>query len=316
MSAQSRGKRPPTRQPKRPASSSKTTTKRPSAGKPAPAHNRRQAAHRRSTGTNPVWWIVTAVVVVVGIALVIGVAGSSGGGGTKLPFGRSPAPAAVVHDVTTVPQSVIDAVGGGGATLPKPIAGKQATGKPDILYIGAEFCPYCAAQRWAIVNALSRFGTFSNLSITHSSSSDVLANTPTFSFYGSKYESPYFTFSPVETTTNEPDGNGYYKTLETPTAEQDATWQREDASGRSFPFVDIDGRFAVISPQYDAGVLQGKTQAEVAAALSNPDSPITKGIVGAANSLTAAICKVTNNQPATVCGTPTIQHLQSQLTSS
>ena len=32
-------------------------------------------------------------------------------------------------------------------------------GKPEILYVGAEYCPYCAAERWAMVVALSRFGT-------------------------------------------------------------------------------------------------------------------------------------------------------------
>jgi hypothetical protein len=32
-----------------------------------------------------------------------------------------------------------------------------------MLYIGAEYCPYCAAERWPLVMALSKFGTFSNL---------------------------------------------------------------------------------------------------------------------------------------------------------
>ena len=38
-----------------------------------------------------------------------------------------------------------------------------ADGKPLVLYVGAEYCPYCAAERCAMVQALSRFGTFSNL---------------------------------------------------------------------------------------------------------------------------------------------------------
>src|SRR5215471_17073708 len=32
-------------------------------------------------------------------------------------------------------------------------------GKPEMLYIGAEYCPYCAAMRWSMAVALSRFGT-------------------------------------------------------------------------------------------------------------------------------------------------------------
>ena len=41
----------------------------------------------------------------------------------------------------------------------------DASGKtvPEILYMGAEYCPYCAAQRWSTIIALSRFGKFSGL---------------------------------------------------------------------------------------------------------------------------------------------------------
>ena len=46
-------------------------------------------------------------------------------------------------------------------------------GKPTLLFIGAEFCPYCAAERWAIINALSRFGSFTGLQ-TITSSEDGL----------------------------------------------------------------------------------------------------------------------------------------------
>ena len=47
-------------------------------------------------------------------------------------------------------------------------AARHEDGKPRIVYMGAEYCPYCATERWAMVNALSRFGTFSNLKITTS----------------------------------------------------------------------------------------------------------------------------------------------------
>ena len=89
-----------------------------------------------------------------------------------------------------------------------------------MLYIGAEFCPICATERWPMLVALSHFGTFSNVSQTHSAVSD--GDIPTLSFYGSTYTSPYLTFTPVETTTNQPSGN-YYKTLETPTSAEMAS---------------------------------------------------------------------------------------------
>ena len=46
-----------------------------------------------------------------------------------------------------------------------------------------------------------------------------------------------------------------------------------------------------------------KTWAQVAAALHDPASPIGRYLDGSANVLTAAICKSTGNQPATVCTT-------------
>ena len=99
-----------------------------------------------------------------------------------------------------------------------------------MLYIGAEFCPICATQRWPMTVALSHFGTFSNLQQTHSAVSD--GNIPTLSYYGSTFTSPYLTFTPVETTTNQPSGN-YYQTLETPTAAQNALWQANSPDGQA-----------------------------------------------------------------------------------
>ena len=82
----------------------------------------------------------------------------------------------------------------------RPSAAKALTenGKPEVLFIGAEYCPFCAAQRWAMVNASSRFGTFSGLTTTHSSSTDTDPNTPTLTFYGSTFTSKYIALTTVE----------------------------------------------------------------------------------------------------------------------
>ena len=81
----------------------------------------------------------------------------------------------MVSKVTNVPASTLDKIGdGGGAFTGKipPVNGGTpltANGKPEMLYMGAEYCPYCAAERWSMIVALSRFGTFSGLSTVHSS---------------------------------------------------------------------------------------------------------------------------------------------------
>ena len=78
-----------------------------------------------------------------------------------------------------MPASTLDAVGdGSGAVTAKPTdhqparAPLTANGKPEVLYMGAEYCPYCAAERWAMIVALSRFGTFSGLHTIHSAVSE------------------------------------------------------------------------------------------------------------------------------------------------
>ena len=43
------------------------------------------------------------------------------------------------------------------------------------------------------------------------------------------------------------------------------------------------------------------TWAQVAAAMRDPSSPVARDIDGAANIITAAICKLTHGQPASVC---------------
>ena len=98
--------------------------------------------------------------------------------------------------------------------------------------MGAEYCPYCGAARWAMIVALSRFGTFSGLSTVHLSSTDVDPNTPTWSFFQVTYTSKYLTFTPVEMTTNVPDSTSPsgYVTLQTPSAAQQALMNKYDVA--------------------------------------------------------------------------------------
>ena len=58
---------------------------------------------------------------------------------------------------------------------------------------------------------------------------------------------------------------------------------------------------------YDPTVLQGKSWSQIAAAMHDPTSPVAQGVLGSANYITAAICKMTNNQPANVCTSPAIR---------
>jgi thiol-disulfide isomerase/thioredoxin len=223
----------------------------------------------------------------------------------------TPVGSGVLQAVTHVDQTVLAAVGtGGGTNVPQAQHGqpplKGPTGKPEFFYFGAEYCPYCAAQRWAVVVALSRFGTFSHLNQTTSSSTDVYPNTPTFTFYQSTYSSPYIDFVSVEYQDNQ------QNPLQTPTADQQQLLAKYDAQG-GIPFIDIANQYLVTSSSYSPQVLQGLSWQEIANELSNQNSPVAKGILGTANYLTAAICATTNQQPASVCSAPPIPQIEQSL---
>jgi hypothetical protein len=248
---------------------------------------------------------VAVVVIVVGGLVAVRLAGGSKESSTG-PSGT--ADAQIMTALTSIPATTFAAVGTDAAQAsPSAITAPPLAsgGKPKVLYIGAEFCPYCAAERWPVTVALSRFGTFNNLGTTHSAGDDVFPNTPTLSFHGATYTSQYLAFTGVETTTNEK-VNGNYAPLDTPTAADQKTFDTYNQppyvqSGGSIPFIDLGGKFVSSGASYSPELLAGKTQAEIAAALKDSSSPIAKAIDGSANLYTAALCKVTGNQPTAVC---------------
>jgi thiol-disulfide isomerase/thioredoxin len=216
----------------------------------------------------------------------------------------------VVSRLAKVPPTVIDAVGTGSAASPLTrVSGTALTGsdgKPEVLYIGAEWCPYCAAERWAMIVALSHFGRFSGLRPTTSSSSDVYPDTHTLSFYGSTYASSYIDFVPVELE----DRNR--NPLQSMTAQQQQLAQTYDAAS-NIPFIDLGNAYTMIGQGVPASLLQGLSWPQIADALSNPASPVTKAIVGNSNYLTAAICKLPSAGTAPICSEPAIKAIAAQL---
>jgi hypothetical protein len=242
-------------------------------------------------------------------------AGAAAGSADAADTGATALSPAVVAALT-VPTATLNAVGSPATdALPSKTGSssilKGADGKPLITYIGAEYCPFCAAERWSLAVALSRFGTFSNLSGTHSSDSDVYPDTQTLSFYGSSYTSPYVDFQAVEEATNQPAG-GSYATLQTPTAAQSALLAKYDAAG-TIPFLDIGNRYIISNASYSPQVLQGLSRSQIAAQLNDPSSAVAQAIDGTANDITAAIVAVTGNQPTSVGSSATIAAIVQKL---
>jgi hypothetical protein len=234
-----------------------------------------------------------------------------------------PAYEQVVRQVTRIPQSTWQRVGTGGLSdLLYAVRGQPAldgpSGHPEFFYVGGEFCEFCATERWAILNALSRFGSFSHLSQLRSYD-DQLA---TFSFYRSTYTSPYVDFVPVEHVGNTKDLLYQFVTLQ---PFQDTQQQLFDRyantaylpTGQGLPFIDLNNQY-LLGGGIQPSVLQNAAHdplswQEIARALQTPSSPVAQQILGTANWLTAAICLATNQQPGSVCDVSIIQQIESSL---
>lgn len=250
--------------------------------------------------------VAAAVVLALVLALVLGGGDDESAPSTTLATTETEE---VIRLATSVPAAALDTVGNGAVSsgpVKYPGTPIAKDGLPELLYVGAEYCPFCAAQRWPMVVALSRFGTFENLQISRSASEDVYPNTPTFTFYGSTYSSEYLAFTAVETATNEPSGSGGYEPLQelTPAQIQVIT---EANVGSSIPFLSFGGKYVISGATYDVGALKGLNALQVARALGDVDSPVGRSILGAANGITAAICGMTGNQPAAVCESAGVQ---------
>ena len=224
----------------------------------------------------------------------------------------------VLQEVIGVNSSTWESIGTGGVTQPfTRISGaaalKGSNGLPEFFYVGGEYCPNCAAERWAMLSALSRFGTFQNVSQIHS----YEGNISTFSFEGSSYTSHYVDFVPREISGNTVDSSGNYVSLDTLTSDQQQILSQNDAAG-SIPFIDVGNSYKLIGASYQYTTLEDGSGnpfswQDIASSLGNPSSPMAQNILGTANYLTAAICSVDGQAPTSVCQVSAIQHIEQAL---
>ncbi len=181
-----------------------------------------------------------------------------------------------------------------------------ASGTPLILYIGAEYCPYCAALRWPLAIALMRFGELSGVRYSRSSSNDVYPDTVTLSFHGATFDSKLVRFESVELS----DRVG--KPMEKPSDAQRETFSRLNARG-SIPFLALGGQYVSVGSPFSPQVLNGLDWQGVVERLEQGSNAASQSIFSEANLLTAAICVLTEQQPSDVCTAPGIQDVAKSL---
>jgi hypothetical protein len=212
---------------------------------------------------------------------------------------ESRAASVVVRQATAVPLGdLMRARPGQAATPLQKVAapGPPLTidGKPAIVFVSEESCPFCAAERWPLVVALAHFGTWSNLGSTRSSATDVYPNTATFSFRATQYRSAEITLR----TTELADNTGRPLQPETPldarligAYDVPPFVNSADQSG-AVPFLDIANHYILAGAQYNPQILAGLSAAQIASQLRNPSSPVARAIDGSAGIIITAINQV------------------------
>jgi Domain of unknown function (DUF929) len=181
-------------------------------------------------------------------------------------------------------------------------------GQPEVLYVASEYCPYCAMENWPLVVALSRFGQFAGLATSRSAEFDHIAPVDSWTFYGSHYTSRYLAFVPVERYSNvlvnakaNPAASASYRKLQQLTPAQQAIFARYDKS-RSTPFLDFGNQAAQTgSGPIPTQLMTGKSWSQIAATLRRPSTDLGSALITEADLLTAELCRLTGDRPATAC---------------
>ena len=173
-------------------------------------------------------------------------------------------------------------------------------GKPAIVFVSEESCPFCAAERWPLAVALAHFGTWSHLGSTRSSATDLYPNTATLSFRTASYRSAELTLR----TTELADNSGRPLQAQTPldtqligTYDKPPYVTSADQSG-AVPFLDIANHYILAGAQYSPQILTGLSASQIASQLHNPSSPIARAIDGSAKVIITAIDQILHDQAA------------------
>lgn len=274
---------------------------------------------RRSRTALYTWSAVALVIVIVIVLVVVSTASKP----KNVTANASTVPATVLTDVTQIPASVFNEVGTGipgSITPPKILNGQPPlhfTGKPGMFAVLGEFCPYCAAERWALIASFARFGSFSGLKTMQSSTTDYFPATQTFTFATAKYLSPYFAAHLVEYYGQDHATGHHFVYRPLDEVEQRLVKKYDVSSTKTksgtIPFSDFGNRFFFSGASYSPGPLQGLSRATIASQLRDPKRTITKLILGTSNYISASVCAMTNGKPGSVCQSHGVQAAASAL---
>jgi hypothetical protein len=264
-----------------------------------------RASQQRAARNRNILIVGTSTVAVIAVIVVIVVVGLSKNNGTSSANAIAPAAASITDVITKAAGDTSANPDFSGITgPPKSLSGSGLNGSgghPEVLYVGGEFCPNCAATRWPLAIALSRFGTLSNLKQTTSSEGSLA----TLSFQGSSYTSQY-----IDAVLKEKEGQKREE-IDSLTSSEQNLFSTIGQNG--YPFIDFGGKWAQVGTLLNPNDFSGKSHADIVKAIDDPNSKLGKEIRAGADVYTAVICETTNNQPSTVCSSQGVKAAESAL---
>jgi len=235
---------------------------------------------------------IVAVVLAVLVLLVVGFYFAYESSNVYAPSDGKPV---LKSDLTALQQSSLPPYGPSNPSMLTSVkdyngAPLTAYGKPLLVYIGADYCEYCAAQRWSLVLSLMRFGNLTGLKYMSSSVAD--GDYVTFTFENASYASKYFVFEGFE----QKDRLG--NPLQNVPTNYTAAF---DQYGTAYPFLNFGNRYVISGALWLPSGLAGDNWTAVLKDIK-ATTPLGTQIKEGANVITALICKLTGNQPSSVCG--------------
>ena len=183
---------------------------------------------------------------------------------------------------------------------------KRAGGKSLVYFMGAGFCPFCAAERWAIVKALERFGKWEGLVEDKSAGHDEkYLNVPTFSLARTKYSSNNIEFAGKETAD---------RNFEPLQELDDSDFEVLDMYNpdQMIPFLLVDGQYMQVGAGFSPELIQNMSHEQVLTELEKPDSAIGKAIRAEIDNIIALVCKSIGGK-SEACGSESIKTLVGKL---
>jgi thiol-disulfide isomerase/thioredoxin len=160
----------------------------------------------------------------------------------------------------------------------------RRNGKLYVFFMGAEYCPFCAAERWAVVRGLQKFGQWSGLKQTISAARDEpFLNLPTYDFTEATYASSHVEFVARELKNRE------FKPLQKLLKTEEKLTRKYNPR-KEIPFLLVGGKFMQLGAGFTPKIFIGHTFRQTETELKKAESEIRKTIDAEANIIAALLC--------------------------